>query len=241
MKGVRPNESEHPVFGLTTGSGTLPTLYPTPCLQMTIASTSEGYSGEIERLNSHLTPLPHSPTINMKHSGPGSLSKQYKRLRNQVSLENPNIPDRTLGTRSEDTYKAVANIIKEQDFGTDVVRDDQTDMVDRSASELFSRALSLHSRPAPRSQSESRFQTIAIPMETTAPHDTPLTENSRSRLLVDISAITTSMLTVGSHEILSDDEVHIRGSSMGALFISDRDVKPLPSNNSSHRSCLGGS
>jgi ankyrin repeat protein len=231
MEDVRPNGSEHPVSRPSTGSGTLPTLYPTPCLQMATPPITREGSGEIERTDSHLTSHSHPPIIKRKYSEPGNLSKQCKRLRNRVNLEDPNIPDGIYGTPSDDMFTVMANDIREQESGIDAVRDDRTDSVDPNATEGFPRASSLHPRPTPRD----------FPMENTASHDTPSTDDSHSRLLEDTPATTTSMLTVESHGIVPDDEVHIQGSRMDALSIIDRDVDTLPSNNGCPRPCLGES
>jgi ankyrin repeat protein len=231
MKDVMLNECEYPVSGLSAGSGTLPTLHSTPCLQKATPPMIQEGSGEIERIDSHLTSPSSPPAIKRKYSDPRSLSKQCKRLRNRVNLEDPNIPNEIYETRSDDTFTVMANDIREQESDTDVLRDDRTDTIAQKASEVFSGALSLHPRPPSRSQSDPHFETIAIPMETTASHDTPSTEYSHSRhgLPGDMPAITNFTSTVESHEIAPDDEIHIQSSRMSALSISDREVETLPS------------
>jgi hypothetical protein len=171
IKDVRPNESGQPVSGQSTGSGTLPTLYPNPHLQRTTPLMTREGSAEIGRIDSHLTSPSHPPTIKRKYPDPGSLSEQCKRLRDRVNLDDLNIPDGMYGTRSDDTFTATANNIKEQGLDKNVVRDDRTDMVDRNASELFFRASGLHPQPPSRNQFASSFGPIAISTKITASHE----------------------------------------------------------------------
>lgn len=180
MKNVRPNEIEQPISDPSTGSRTLRTLYPTPFLQRAIPPINQEGPGEIERIDLHLISPSHPPTTKRKYSDLFSLSEQCKRLCNQVTHEFPNVANGIYGTRSKDTFTVVANDTREQGSDTDVVRDDRTDIVDQNASELVSRASSVHPRPPSRNQSASRFGTISIPAKITASHDTSSTEDSRS-------------------------------------------------------------
>jgi hypothetical protein len=186
MRDVRLGGSEQPIPNPSTGSRTLRTLYPIPRLQWVVPPMTQGGSGEIEGIDSHLTSPSHPPTIKRKHSDLCSLPEQCERRRKRVNLEDLNIAHEIHGTRSDDTLTVVANDSGKQSLDTDVVRDAQTDMVDQNASEPPSRASSFHPRPS-RNQSASRFGPTATATNTTASHDTPPTEGSRSRLPGDES------------------------------------------------------
>jgi hypothetical protein len=183
VKNLRPNRSAQPISDPSTGSRTLRTLYPTPCLQRAIPPINQEGPGEIKRIDIHLISQSHPPTTKRKNSDLFSLPKQCKRLHNRVNHEYPDVANGTYGTRSKDMFTVVAHDTREQGSDTDVVQDDRTDIVDQDASELVSRASSVHPQPPSRNQSASRLATISIPAKITVSHDTSSTENSRSLIL----------------------------------------------------------